>query len=241
VTNGWEESADAWISIVGVEGDFVRRFVLDPPMLERAEASGAENVLDVGCGEGRFCRLLAKRGLHTVGIDPANSLIAQAIRLHPEGDYRIAEAEQLPLGDNSFDLVVAYLSLIDIPNAARAIAEMTRVLRPEGHLLIANLTSFASASNPTGWRREPDGTQRFLIDNYMDERMDWIGWGNFRVQNWHRPLSTYMSLLLRAGLQLRFFDEPLPRGGDAEQLQSFRRVPGFLVMDWMKLPLQQGG
>ena len=111
---------------------------------------------------------------------------------------------------------------------------MTRVLRPGGHLLIANLTSFWSASNPTGWRNEPDGTQRFVIDNYMDERSDWIGWGNLRVQNWHRPLSTYMALLLGEGLKLRHFDEPLPHGGSAEQMQSFRRVPAFLVMDWQK-------
>ncbi|MGN6487580.1 MAG: class I SAM-dependent methyltransferase [Devosia sp.] len=234
MTNGWEESAQAWIDTVGAEGDFVRRFVLDAPMLERARLSGAKTVLDVGCGEGRFCRLLARQGLDTVGIDPAGSLIAQARTLHPEGDYRLAGAEQLPFGDGSFDLVVAYLSLVDIPDAAAAIAEMTRVLRPGGHLLIANLTSFWSASNPTGWRSEPDGTQRFVIDNYMDERSDWIGWGNLRVQNWHRPLSTYMALLLGAGLELRHFDEPLPHDGSAEQKQSFRRVPAFLIMDWQK-------
>ena len=86
MTNGWEESAQAWIDTVGDEGDFVRRFVLDAPMLERARLSGAKTVLDVGCGEGRFCRLLARQGLDTVGIDPARSLIAQARTLHPEGD-----------------------------------------------------------------------------------------------------------------------------------------------------------
>lgn len=234
MTNGWEESAEAWIATVGPEGDFARRFVLDRPMLERVALSGARSALDVGCGEGRFCRMLVAKGTSPIGIDPAASLIRRAKELHPGGDYRIAGAEALPFEDASFDLVVSYLSLIDIPDVAQAIAEMNRVLRPGGHLLIANLTSFWSASNPTGWRSEPDGTLRFAIDNYMDQRADWIGWGNLRVLNWHRPLSTYMGLLLGAGLQLRYFDEPLPYGGDAEQLKSFRRVPGFLVMDWEK-------
>lgn len=234
MSNGWEESAEAWIATIGPEGDFARRFVLDRPMLERVDLSGARNMLDVGCGEGRFCRLLAARGLRTTGIDPAASLVGQARRLHPEGDYRVAGAEQLPFEDESFDLVLAYLSLIDIPDVKAAIGEMTRVLRPGGHLLIANLNSFFSASNPTGWRSEPDGTRSFALDHYMGERSDWIGWGNLRVLNWHRPLSTYMSLLLGADLQLRHFDEPMPHGGDAVQLEEFRRVPGFLVMDWQK-------
>jgi SAM-dependent methyltransferase len=237
MTNGWEESAATWIATLGEEGDFARRFILDAPMLERAQLSGARTVLDVGCGEGRFCRLLAQRGLDAIGIDPAESLIREAERLHSDGEYRVGGAEQLPFEDESFDLVVAYLSLIDIPDIKQAIHEISRVLRPGGHLLIANLNSFWSAANPTGWRADPDGTPRFIIDHYMDERSDWIGWGNLRVLNWHRPLSTYMTLLLRAGLQLRYFDEPLPHGGDAEQLEMSRRVPGFLIMDWERPPI----
>jgi SAM-dependent methyltransferase len=234
MTNGWEESAEAWIETVGPEGDFARRFVLDAPMLERVGLSGAKTALDVGCGEGRFCRLLAAKGLRTVGIDPAASLIRRAMELHPEGDYRIAGAEALPFEDETFDLVVTYLSLIDIPDVNGALAEMNRVLRPGGHLLIANLNSFFSASNPTGWRTDADGSRTFCIDNYSGERSDWIGWGNLRVLNWHRPLSTYMSLLLGAGLELRYFDEPLPHGGDPAQVELFHRVPGFLVMDWQR-------
>jgi SAM-dependent methyltransferase len=234
MTNGWEESAEAWIATLGEDGDFARRFVLDKPMLQRTQLSGAKNVLDVGCGEGRFCRLLAANGVGTCGIDPSGSLVRQASILHPEGDYRVAQAEQLPFEDESFDLVVAYLSLVDIPDAGTAIEEINRVLRPSGHLLIANLNSFYSASNPAGWRSEADGTRRFVIDHYMAERSDWIGWGDLRVLNWHRPLSTYMSLLLGAGLQLRHFDEPLPHGGEAEQRDAVRRVPSFLIMDWEK-------
>jgi SAM-dependent methyltransferase len=228
--NGWDESAAAWIA--AIEGDFARRYVLDRPMLERAELIGAKTALDVGCGEGRFCRMLSARGIATVGIDPTQAMINQARKLHPDGDYRLAAAESLPLADASVDLVVSYLSLIDIADVRQAIAEMARVLRPGGHLLIANLTSFYSASNPDGWTNEPDGSRRFLIDGYMTERADWVAWAGLRIQNWHRPLTTYMSLLLGAGLTLRHFDEPMPHGGDDGRRELFRRVPSFLIMDW---------
>jgi SAM-dependent methyltransferase len=234
MTNGWEESAEAWISTVGPDGDFARRFVLDTPMLERIQLTGARNALDVGCGEGRFSRMLAARGLSTAGIDPSESLVGRARLLHPEGDYRVAFAEKLPFENETFDLVVAYLSLMDIAGISAAVSEMDRVLRPGGHLLISSLNSFWSAGNPNGWRSGTDGSQYYTFDHYMTERSDWIGWGNLRVLNWHRPLSTYMSLLLEAGLYLRYFDEPLPHGGDAEQIELFKRVPGFLVMDWEK-------
>ncbi|MCJ2046014.1 methyltransferase domain-containing protein [Methylobacterium sp. J-078] len=234
MTNGWEESASAWIATQADGGDLARRLILDEPMLERARLRGTGDVLDVGCGEGRFCRLLASEGASVVGIDPAGSLIREARRLHPDGDYRVAATEALPFADATFDLVVAYLSLIDIADLKAAVSEMHRVIRPGGHLLIANHNGFFSASNPSGWRRTPDGTREFVIDNYMDERSDWVGWSGIRVRNWHRPLSTYMSLLLATGLQLRHFEEPLARGGHPEMAALQRRVPAFLVMEWEK-------
>lgn len=236
MTDGWDESAAGWIADVGDQGDFARRFVLDAPMLARARDRGFRTALDVGCGEGRFCRLLRPLGIATVGIDPTAALIEEAGRRDPDGDYRIGAAEQLDFADASFDLVVSYLSLIDIPDIASAIAEMARVLKPGGTLLIANLNSFTTAASPPGWRRDTEGKRSYYpIDNYMGERADWVGWRAIRIRNWHRPLSTYMQLLLSAGLELRHFDEPQPSpDAPADEIEQQRRVPNFLIMEWQK-------
>jgi ubiquinone/menaquinone biosynthesis C-methylase UbiE len=82
--------------------------------------------LDVGCGEGRFCRMLQVAGISTVGIDPTEELLRQARRRDPKGDYRIGRAEALEFPDRSFDLVVSYLTFIDIGDIERAVAEMAR-------------------------------------------------------------------------------------------------------------------
>lgn len=235
--NGWSQSASAWIAEMGDRGDFARSQILDGPMLDRVHRGRFATALDVGCGEGRFCRALAARGIRTVGIDPTDALLAEARLRDPGGDYRAGRAEVLDFPDASFDLVVSYLTLIDIPDISRAIPEMARVLRPGGSLLIANLNSFFTAAPVYGWERGVDGKlQRFCIDNYLEERAEWVSWREMRILNWHRPLGVYMTLLLEQGLVLRCFDEPAPAGGDPDLVARYRRVPYFMIMEWQKPP-----
>jgi SAM-dependent methyltransferase len=233
-SNGWNESAEAWIADLGAQGDYGRRYVLDPPMIARVCGQRFEMALDVGCGEGRFCRIMQRQGVRTVGVDPTQALIDRARLLDPGGDYRVGRGEALDFAGESFDLVVSYLSLIDMPDLPRAMAHMIQILRPGGTLLIANLTSFNTAGMPDGWQLDSDGQPRFSIDNYLDERAVWVSWRDIRIQNWHRPLSAYMAPLLEGGMQLRHFCEPAPTGGDPQKAERYRRVPYFHIMEWRK-------
>lgn len=234
--NGWQASADAWIAGLGEHGDFGRRYVLDPVMLPLALESGPLSALDVGCGEGRFCRMLSAHGIQTTGVDPTPRLIAAARARDPRGTYVEAFAESLPFENESFDLVVSYLALIDIPNLAPAIAEMARVLTPGGALLIANLNSFNTAGIEIGWHCGPRGEKlHYPVDHYLRERAFWTEWRGIRIVNHHRPLSTYMQLLLAQGLTLTHFDEPSPTpDAPQERARDYRRSPQMLVMAWRK-------
>jgi SAM-dependent methyltransferase len=209
---------------------------MDAPMLERVRLRPFARALDVGCGEGRFCRMLRAEGVAAVGIDPTAGLIDHARRLDPGGDYRVEAAEALGFEDGAFDLVVSYLSLIDIPDVRAAIAEMARVLAPDGSLLIANLAGYNSAAdaNDLGWVTLPDGRRAHAMDDYLEEKVGWIAWKGIRIQNWHRPLSTYMTLLLDQGLILTHFAEPAAHGGDPVRQALYRRAPWFMMMEWEK-------
>ena len=75
---GRDGSADSWISPMGEEGDLSQYAVIYSPMPKRVRASGAKAVLDVGCGEGRFCRIKAEFVPVITGLDPTEELLRRA-------------------------------------------------------------------------------------------------------------------------------------------------------------------
>ena len=231
----WERSAPAWIARIK-RGEITREYLLDGPMLALAGTVDGQQVLDVGCGEGRFCRLLGERGARTTGLDPTPGLLAEARRRHTAGSYVQGWAESLPFANASFHLVVSYLSLLDIAGFRPAIAEMARVLRTGGQLLIANMNSFATTREPA-WHTDWLGRKLHVaVDNYFQERAQHLEWDGLSIINWHRPFEAYLGALLAAGLRLDAFVEPRPtRGGEhRESLDNAHRVPLFHVMRWVK-------
>jgi SAM-dependent methyltransferase len=233
--DGWKRSAKAWIADMGETGDYGRQYVLDAPMIARLRLLDGGRALDIGCGEGRFCRILRTEGFEPVGLDPTLELLEAARTKDPEGTYVEGRAEALGFEDASFNLVVSCLSLIDIEAAGQAIAEMVRVLKPGGTLLVANLTSFSTARAKDGWQRNLLGRRtHFGIDRYLEARASWEQWRGIRIINWHRPLKDYMQWFLGQGLVLTHFDEPEPNGGPPERADSYRRVPWYLIMEWRK-------
>ena len=233
MSSNWDSSAKAWIALIGDEGDYSRRAILDAPMMARVAASGAQTVLDVGCGEGRFCRMLAKAGLRPTGLDPTAPLLDHA-RSRGGAEFAQGRAEAMPFQDAAFDMVVSYLSLIDIADAKTALAEMVRVLRPGGLLLIGNLNSWITAAqiHPPHWRRNPDGTVTATIDRYLEEFSYPARWQGIDIFNWHRPQRFYMQTLLAHGLTLTHFDEPAAT--EPPEAEQKNRAPYLYLMEWMK-------
>jgi len=97
------------------------------------------DVLEVAVGTGRNLPFYP-RGVRITGIDLSPEMLAfarrRAAELGIDADLREGDAETLPFEDDRFDTVVCALSLCSIPNSAQAIAEMARVLKPGGRLLL---------------------------------------------------------------------------------------------------------
>jgi 2-polyprenyl-6-hydroxyphenyl methylase/3-demethylubiquinone-9 3-methyltransferase len=96
-------------------------------------------VLDVGCGGGLACEPLAKRGANVSGIDLSQNSInvaqAHATENHLPIDYRVANAENLPYEDNTFDVVLCFDVLEHVADLERVVSEISRVLKSNGIFL----------------------------------------------------------------------------------------------------------
>jgi len=234
VDGGWLASADAWIRLV--QDHATRTLLLDAVLL--AEAGNVEGrlILDLGCGEGRFSRLLSARGATAVGLDPILPMLQAARRAGGSERYIQGTGESLPFANAHFDLVVAYLSLVDITDYRAAITEAARVLKRGGRLITANVSNLASTSEAPV-RDENGRFLHYTVDRYLDEWPMTLQWAGLCIRNWHRPLSAYMEAYLTAGLILRRYLEPVPQDEslrDEPRFESWFRVPSFDTMVWEK-------
>jgi ubiquinone/menaquinone biosynthesis C-methylase UbiE len=137
-------------------------------------------VLEVAVGTGRNFPFYPE-GVRLTGIDlsPAMLEIARkrAHELGVDADLREADAQQLPFPDASFDTVVCTLSLCNIPDDRRAIAEMKRVLRPGGRLLLLDHVRASSKAwlaaqrvlEPLWWRFSCEHLLRRPLEHVLAE------------------------------------------------------------------------
>jgi SAM-dependent methyltransferase len=140
--------ADYQTSYDRVADEYVRRIFdelqhkpLDRQLLDRFAESVRDigPVCDLGCGPGHVARYLHARGVEVVGIDLSTAMIGQARRLNPSIEFRQGDILSLAANDESWVGIVAFYSIIHIPRAEmrNALAELRRVLRPGGTLLLA--------------------------------------------------------------------------------------------------------
>jgi ubiquinone/menaquinone biosynthesis C-methylase UbiE len=109
-----------------------------------------QTLLDIGCGGGQSAIRLKKLYPHLriTGIDLSEEMISSAVkRAQTTGlalDFEIADAQQLPFPDGSYDVVYSFGSAKHWPDPQKGLGECWRVLKRGGHLLIADATSDAT-------------------------------------------------------------------------------------------------
>jgi 2-polyprenyl-6-hydroxyphenyl methylase/3-demethylubiquinone-9 3-methyltransferase len=125
--------------------------------LRRAFPAESACVLDVGCGAGFLANYLAQQGCAVVGLDAASESLTVARRYDTTGSvrYEQGDAYQLPYADDSFQAACALDFLEHVEDPARVIAELARVLQPQGLFFFAtfnrNLISWLFGIKGVEW------------------------------------------------------------------------------------------
>ena len=224
----WVESAQDWIDT----DQAVRTGMLDSWMLDALGNVGGKSAIDIGCGEGRFSRLLSQLGATVTGVDLTEALIARARAMSTGEAYILGDAEDLnEVESDSFDLAVSYIVLVDLLDYCSAIGGAYRVLRPGGRFVVCNIHPMRS-SLPAGWIKQADRKLFYPVDDYTDEGpREWTWWGR-RFVNMHRTLSSHIAAFLDAGFTLRALHEPTPSEEQLAAHPNFDdefRCPNFII------------
>lgn len=229
MSSGWEDRAAGWIAWARKPSHDAYAYfrdaffaILPPPPRGRT--------LEVGCGEGRVCRDLRSRGYdEVVGLDASPALVAAAQEADSGGEYVVGAAEALPFEAGSFDLVVAYNSLMDVDDLAATVREISRVLVDGGRFC-------ACVTHPVRgrgcWEARESGDVYIMEHSYFEARRYQFAAARdgleFTFDSRTYPLGDYAGALESAGLVIESLREPV--GRDAHD----RFLPEFLLWRALK-------
>jgi SAM-dependent methyltransferase len=166
-------------------------------------ASGAR-ILDVGCGTGRWLRRYVEMGYRAAGVDATAAMLSTARRQETNAPLICGMVQRLPFADQTFDCVSDITVIQHLPLALQpaAIAEMIRVLKPQGKLILIELIrgkgAHIFARPPEDWIRQVTahgaqlvhwfGEEFLLIDRLFTVTAQWIGRGRGNHQDDQQPL-----------------------------------------------------
>ncbi|WMT89912.1 class I SAM-dependent methyltransferase [Pelagibacterium sp. H642] len=226
VARHWESNAEAWTVYSRAGHDRYRDALNTPAFLAMLPPVAGLDGLDLGCGEGTNTRAVARLGARMTGLDIAPTFIGyarEAERADPLGiDYVLGDGESLPFAAQSFDFVTAFMSLMDMADQQKVLCGVAQVLKPGGFLQfsilhpcfvpptrrnIRNHEGEPVAVEVADYFEETDGTiERWLFSSIPREEREKLE--PFSVPRFHRTLTSWVSMIVNAGLVIEAFGEP---------------------------------
>lgn len=145
------------------------------------------------------------------------------------------------LQDETFDIAVSNLVLMDVTDLNKAMKELHRVLKKNGKLVFSIMHPCFSSPPIHGWFREPRDSQReedwlhWKVDRYFERGMEtWQLYDCPATYSFHRPLSDYMETLFANDFIITNFEEPVPSKKAIREhhreLNDSERIPWFLII-----------
>ncbi|MCS7106382.1 MAG: methyltransferase domain-containing protein [Candidatus Aenigmarchaeota archaeon] len=140
----------------------------EKPLLKIIGNVRGKRVLDAGCGTGRITVKLLEKGAKVFGIDISEKMLerarVKAKKFKKRCELKLASVYKIPYPKNSFDMVVCNLVTSHLQNLKKAIAEMARVLKPKGFLIISDLHPWVILNNKGTIFFQDD--KEYVIKNY---------------------------------------------------------------------------
>ena len=136
ITHDYEGTARGY-AVLGIEGTFYIAYRELDRIIKDYSLKGV--AIDVGCGGGRSTRFLKGLGFESIGVDIEPSQIEQSRDRDPSGDYRVAKDGKVPLDDQTADVTLSCIVLLESPSfhhLKESIAELARITKSGGKIIV---------------------------------------------------------------------------------------------------------
>lgn len=218
----WGKEALWYDKLLEENTDTYQSKVILPNLLRILNPKPNEVVVELGCGQGFFSRIIAKMGAKVLGIDIGAELVKIAEeRAGREGlsgkqaSFYTASADAVPMvADRSADAVIIILALQNMKNLAGVIAEVRRVLNQNGRVvLVLNHPAFRVIKNSDWGYDDKTNTQYRKVSKYLSQFEVSVDMhpGNKKIntttKSFHRSLQDYMKVFAKEGLAITRIEE----------------------------------
>lgn len=247
----WLHKWRRWVDHLGPAGDWPRREILDGQLLVLLENPSGKVILDVGCGEGRFSRLLAAHGAQVVGIDivPGMIELAKSVergrpgkaardrwpwfgrrwprrRENGAATFAVADLTRLPIRyTGAFDAAIACCTLNCVADLGRAAAALSYGLK-EGGACITAVPHPALIRPCLQNRTDVAGLRSPRAVSYVE----YICAG-FEITNYYHSMPQIVNAFAQSHLLLERLEEPLLSAAGARRnrkdIAKVRGIRGF--------------
>ena len=177
------------------------------------------DALDAACGTGRHAATLVEFGHRVVGVDATEAMLAIARDKVPAADFRAGLLEQLPVEDETVDLITCALALTHVERLEEVMHEFVRVLRPGGHAILTDI--------------HPIATMTGAIAAFPDRD---ITHGIPYVRNLTHQVSEYVTAFLDVGLSIVACVEPCVTDSILQVFPSYPILPDATRQAFLDTP-----
>lgn len=244
----WSNVAKWYNHAVGHSGHYYHQHVIFPQLKQLYQPKPGQTVLDLGCGQGVYARLLPK-GIGYTGIDASEALIKTALKLDrdPAHQYLVADATKaIPVERNHYDFALSILALQNMADASSALSEMVRATKVGGTLiLVLNHPAFR-IPRQSSWEIDEHTKQQYRrlnryltpleipINAHPGNKQSSVTW------SYHHPISYYTNALCQSGAVITALHEWVSdktSQGRAQKMENRARLefPLFLTIVAKKL------
>jgi ubiquinone/menaquinone biosynthesis C-methylase UbiE len=247
----WGNVASWYDALVGEAGSEFHREVVLPGVLRLLNPQAGEKVLDLACGQGVLCRILAERSIEATGIDAAKELIAAARERGPATvRYHVADARDLLfLQESQYDAAACVLAIQNIHPLPPVMTGVARILKPGARLVLVMMHPCFRGPKETSWGWDAEKKIQYRrVDRYLIPRKSPIvahpgAAPDVYTWTFHKPIELYVKALRQAGLLIDAIEEwpshktstSGPRA--AAENTARKEIPMFMAVRAMKTAL----